>query len=67
MITAELVPLLADLLMGAAYADERLHGREALTIPKLEAIKAQYSTRTAEFLGKASDESQYMAACLTVI
>ncbi|KAK3245999.1 hypothetical protein CYMTET_44451 [Cymbomonas tetramitiformis] len=36
---------------------------KALTIPKLEAIKARYSTRAAEFLGKATDESQYMAAC----
>lgn len=27
-----LVPFVADVLMGAAYADDRLHGQEALTI-----------------------------------
>jgi len=27
-----LIPAVADILMGAAYADERLHGREALLI-----------------------------------
>lgn len=32
MIDKELVPFVADLLMGAAYADERLRGQEALTI-----------------------------------
>ncbi|KAK3282858.1 hypothetical protein CYMTET_9425 [Cymbomonas tetramitiformis] len=36
---------------------------KAPTIPKLEGIKAQYSTRAAEYLGKASDQSQYMAVC----
>ena len=34
MIDRDLVPIVADLLMGAAYADSRLRGHEALTIRK---------------------------------
>ena len=34
MIDQELVPFIADLLMGAAYADDRLRGQEALAIKK---------------------------------
>ena len=32
MIDRELVPFIADLLMGAAYADDRLRGKEVIAI-----------------------------------